>query len=71
MKELHKLKDKQSKILHMLVDGKPHSKKEVAAATGCKMNSTFANLLTGLKKAGTINLLGKEIQLTSEMRKYE
>lgn len=70
MKELRKFNQKECQILDELADGQPHPKADVAAAIGYKLNSTFANLLTGLKKAGVIKL-GKELQLTDEMRKYE
>jgi hypothetical protein len=70
MKEMHKLKEKEAKLLDCLVDGLSHPKADVAAAIDCKLNSTFANMLTKLKKAGLI-ILGKELQLTDEMRKYE
>lgn len=65
----YKLKAKA--VMEYMADGKTYIKTEVAAEVGCKMNSTFANLLTGLKKAGTIEFDRTTMQLTDAMFPFE
>jgi CRISPR/Cas system-associated exonuclease Cas4 (RecB family) len=66
------LKPKAAQLADLLVDGRPHAKKELTEKMGMKMNSTFANLMTDLKKAKIMEkAAGDSFQLTAYMRKYE
>ena len=67
IKEKSKLTEKQRALFDYLADGKVHNKKEAAAAIGCKMNSTWANMLTKLKKLGIIEFGRETINLTKKM----
>lgn len=67
IKEQSKLTERQRDLFDYLKDGKVHNKKEVAAAIGCKMNSTWANMLTKLKKLGIIEFGRDTINLTKKM----
>jgi len=61
------LKPKAIELFDVIADGRPHKKKDVVAALGMKMNSTFANLLTGLKKLNIIEYTASEVQLHADM----
>ena len=65
MKE--KLTSRQCALFDYLADGKVRAKKEAAAAIGCKMNSTWANMLTPMKKLGIIEFGRETINLTKKM----
>ena len=68
VKEQLDLTKRQCELFDYLVDGKVHKKKEAAAAIGCKkMNSTWANMLTALKKKGIIEFDRENINLTKKM----
>eukprot|EP00537_Pseudo-nitzschia_pungens_P005300 CAMPEP_0172377246 /NCGR_PEP_ID=MMETSP1060-20121228/68801_1 /TAXON_ID=37318 /ORGANISM="Pseudo-nitzschia pungens, Strain cf. cingulata" /LENGTH=345 /DNA_ID=CAMNT_0013104923 /DNA_START=517 /DNA_END=1559 /DNA_ORIENTATION=+ len=56
-----------SALLDELSDGRVHSKKEAAAAIGCTMNSTWANMLTPLKKLKLIRFDRETIELTDDV----
>ena len=71
VKETHKLKPKQIELFECIQDGKAHQKKEVARKLDMKMNSTFANLLTSLKKLGIIEFENKTVRLTDTMMPFE
>ena len=61
------LNERQCDLFDYLKDGKVHNKKEVAAAIGCKINSTWANMLTKLKKLGIIEFGRETINLKKKM----
>ena len=67
IKEKMKLNARACKLFDELADGKVRNKKEVAAAIGTKMNSTWSNLLTHLKKLGVIVFDKETINLTNDM----
>ena len=62
-----KLKPKQTELFDYIQDGRTYQKAEVATAINLKMNSTFSNLLTSLKKIGVIEFDRTTIRLTDEM----
>jgi len=61
IKEQYKLKPKQIEFFECIQDGKKYQKEEVAKKLGMKTYSTFANLLTGLKKLGIIEYDSKTV----------
>ena len=63
----HKLKAKAIELMDFLADGNQHENKQVADGLGMKMNSTFANLKTSLKKVGVIKFDGKQMWMTDDM----
>lgn len=66
--EHHKqLKDKAHMLVEELKDGLVKSKKETAENIGMKINSTFSNLMTQLKKLNIIVFDAKTIQLHDDM----
>ena len=67
IKEKFRLPPRQCALFDCLVDGKVHDKKETAAAIGCKINSTWANMLTALKKRGIIEFGRQSINLSNDM----
>jgi hypothetical protein len=67
VKDKLKLKTKARELFDDLSDGRTRNKKEVAAAIGCKMNSTWANMLTPLKKFGIIDFDRETIWLADDM----
>ena len=70
IKENYKFKPKEIELFDLLTDGKVHQKKDVAEELSMKMNSTFANLLTGLKKKKAIVYDSKTIQMADEMFRF-
>ena len=71
IKDQHKLKGKQVELMNYIQDGKRYEKEDVASAIGLKMNSTFSNLLTTLKKLDIIEFDRKTIRLTDKMLPFE
>ena len=71
IKKHHKLSDRAIQLVDYIQDGARYEKEDVAAAIGCKMNSTFSNLLTSLKKLGIIEFDRKTIRLTDKMFPFE
>jgi len=71
VKEQYKLKPKQIEFFDFIADGKIYHKEEVAKRLGMKMNSTFFNLLTSLKKFGIIEYDSKTVRLTDTMMPFE
>lgn len=67
IKKKMKLNARACKLFDELADGKVRNKKEVAAAIGTKMNSTWANMLTPLKKLRVIEFEKETINLTNDM----
>jgi hypothetical protein len=67
VKDKFKLKTKARELFDELSDGRKRNKKEVAAAIGCKMNSTWANMLTPLKKFDIIDFDRETIWLADDM----
>jgi len=67
LKKQLKLSARASALLDELSDGRVHSKKEAAAAIGCTMNSTWANMLTPLKKLKLIRFDRETIELTDDV----
>lgn len=61
------LKKKSFELVEELKDGKVKKKKEVAESLGMTMNSTFANLLTSLKKLNILSFDRETIQLHDDM----
>ncbi|VEU38787.1 unnamed protein product [Pseudo-nitzschia multistriata] len=61
------LRPKSIQLLQELSDGKVHNKKKVAAAIGCKMNSTWANMLTSVKKLQLVKFDRETITLSDDM----
>jgi len=66
-KDQCKLTAKALELFDVLADGRAHPKADVAAAIGCKLNSTFANLCTKLKKNEIITFDKATIQLSPSM----
>ena len=62
-----KIKPRSCDLMAELADGRVRNKKEVAAAIGCKMNSTWANMLTPLKKLKILDFDRDTINLTDDM----
>lgn len=67
VKDHHKLKAKACALIDELADGKAKNSKETATKIGLKMNSTFANLKTDLKKKEIVVFDRDTIQLHDEM----
>ncbi|OEU13549.1 hypothetical protein FRACYDRAFT_241889 [Fragilariopsis cylindrus CCMP1102] len=67
VKDKFKLKTKARDLFGELSDGRTRNKKEIAAAIGCKMNSTWANMLTPLKKLDIIDFDRETIWLADDM----
>ena len=67
IQEQMKLKPSACELMQELVGGRVRNKKEVAAALGMKMNSTWRNLLTPLKKLNILAYDKGTIQLTDDM----
>lgn len=65
--EHFKLKPKARELIAELVDGAEKDKKETAEKIGKKINSTFANMLTDLKKKEIIVFDKKTIKLHDSM----
>ena len=61
------LNDRSRQLFAELADGRVHQKKEVAEAMGMKMNSTWANMLTPMKKQSVVIYDRETIQLTDDM----
>lgn len=70
IKEQYKLKGKALDMFDFLSDGREQPTKAVAEAIGCKLNSTFANLKTNMKKLGIITFTKETIKLTDEMFQF-
>lgn len=62
-----KSKEKAMGLIKIIIDGRRYQKKDIAEELGMKMNSTFANLLTSLKKANIAEYDKETIRLTDEM----
>ena len=62
-----KLTARACQLFGELADGQVHNKKQVATAIGCKMNSTWANMLTLLKQREVIVFDKETINLTDDM----
>lgn len=59
IKEQFELKGEELLVFDLMKDGNTHSREEIFMASGCKAkNSTFANLLTKLKKASILQPTG-------------
>jgi hypothetical protein len=71
VKKQYKLKAKACELMDALKDGKSHDKKETAAKIGMKMNSTFFNLMTELKKLNVIVFDRATIQLHKDMLPFD
>ena len=71
VKEQYKLKPKAIELFDCIQDGKVYEKEKVAEKIGMKMNSTFANLMTSLKKHGVIEYDTKTVRLTDAMMPFE
>jgi hypothetical protein len=67
IKDKMKLSARACKLFDELADGKVHNKKQVAAVIGSKMNSTWANMLTPLKKLRVVEYEKETINLTNDM----
>jgi hypothetical protein len=67
VKDKFKLTIRARQLFDELSDGRTRNKKEVAAAIGCKMNSTWANMLTPLKKLDIIDVDRETIKLEDDM----
>lgn len=67
VKDKLKLSARSCQLFDELADGRIRDKKEVAAAIACKMNSTWANMLTPLKKLQVIEFGKETINLTDDM----
>uniref|UniRef100_A0A7S2YDP5 Uncharacterized protein n=1 Tax=Entomoneis paludosa TaxID=265537 RepID=A0A7S2YDP5_9STRA len=62
------LKGKKLAVFNALVDGRAHSKDMVRESLGMKKNSTWANMLTALKKSNIIEIVdGARFQLSDQM----
>ena len=70
VKDNYELKPKEIELFDLLADGKVHTKGEVSGALGMKLNSTFANLLTGMKKKKIIKYNSKTIEMEEAMFKF-
>jgi hypothetical protein len=71
--EQYKLKPAKAvaNAIDELMDGCTYSKKELAKKMGAEMNSTFANLMTNLKKAGITEYVGKaDVRLHDSMFQF-
>lgn len=67
LKEKLKLKDREMELFDLLVDGEIHDAETIAKEMGMKMNSTWANLKTSLKKKGILDFQGKTLKLSDKM----
>lgn len=65
------LPERALQLFEAVADGRDHRKKDVASAIGLKMNSTFANLLTKLKKDGIIEFDRENVRLAQSMFPFE
>lgn len=65
------IKPRGMELVDFIGDGRKYGKAKVAVAIGCKMNSTFANILTPLKKAKMIEFDKSHVWLTDEMFPFE
>lgn len=71
VKKQYKLKPKAIELFDSIQDGNSYEKEKLAKALGMKVNSTFANLLTSLKKFGIIEFDRKTVRLTDDMMPFE
>jgi hypothetical protein len=71
LKDQYKLSEKSRMLIDVLSDGLVHKKADVAAAIGCVMNSTFANMMSKLKKLGIIEFDRHTMKLTDAMFEVE
>ena len=71
VKAQYKLKPKAIALFDAIADGRTYQKTDVATAIGCKMNSTFSNALTDLKKFGIIEFDRTTVRLTDDMLPVE
>ena len=71
VQDQHKLKAKAVELINYIQDGASYEKEDVANHLGLKMNSTFSNLLTPLKKLEIIEFDRKTIRLTDKMFPFE
>lgn len=71
VKEHFKLKAKARALIDALADGKAHDTNKTAAKIGMKINSTFANLKTDLKKKSIIVFDRTTIQLHDDMFPFD
>lgn len=71
LKDQYKLNEKSRMLMDKLADGLTHQKVDVAKAIGCTMNSTFANMITKLKKLEIIDFDRSTIKLTDAMFEVE
>ena len=71
IKEQYKLKAKQIALFDHLADGGTYNKKEVQAALEINASSTWANLMTSLKKFGIVEYDRVTIKFTDDMFKVE
>jgi hypothetical protein len=67
VKKQYKLKAKECDLFDHIADGKTYIKKDVAAAIDCKMNSTFANMMTKLKKHDILEFDRTTMRLHNDM----
>ena len=65
------IKPRGMELVDFIGDGRKYGKAKVAVAIGCKMDSTFANILTPLKKAKMIEFDESHVWLTDEMFPFE
>jgi hypothetical protein len=69
------LKPRVREIIKVLGDGRSYTKEHVATAIACPLNSTFANMITALKKAGMVQVVGTGkdglLTLTDDMFPFE
>ena len=71
IKETYKLNKNQLALFDYLADGGTYNKKEVKAALKIPGKSTFANLLTNLKKMQIVEFDRDTIKLTDKMFEIE
>jgi len=70
-KEKHKLNAKQIALFDHLANGGTYNKKEVQVALGINASSTWANLMTSLKKLEIVEYDRETIRLTDAMFEIE
>jgi hypothetical protein len=71
VQEQYKLKGKQIALMDYLADGRTYKKIEVKDALGIDGKSTWANLMTGLKKHEIIEFDRQDIKMTDNMFEVE
>ena len=71
VQDQHKLKAKAVELINYIQDGASYEKEDVANHLGLKINSTFSNLLTPLKKLEIIEFDRRTIRLTDKMFPFE